>query len=542
METISAGTDTQASTVLTSRLSVNGVPARRNAAPKISGALAPSASSDMYKGPQKGKPFAKRWDNILSEESKSRTGSTLKETAKYLATPDLISLGGGLPSSQYFPFESMDVRVPVPPNFTEKQTAATGQDLHMGKYDYANGKSLYDIHIAFNYGQATGSAQLLRFVTEHTEIVHDPPYADWNCCLTAGSTSSLDMALRMLCNRGDCILGEEYTFVAAVETANPMGIDVVGVGMDAEGLRADALDEVLTNWDAEARGHKKPHVLYTIPTGGNPTGTTQPAQRRRDIYAVAQKHNLYIIEDEPYYFLQMNEYHQDPSRTPPPQPETHEEFIASMVPSYISIDVDGRVMRLDSFSKVLTPGSRCGWIVASEQIVHRYVQHANVSTQNPSGIAQLVLFKLLDEGWGHGGYLDWLAHLRREYSSRRDILVRACDEFLPKEICHWVPPVAGMFHWIGVDWRKHPSLLANGHADAADDKKKMLEIENQIFLAGIEENKVLVAKGSWFRAEQDGGSEMFFRTTFAAASEEQIREAIKRLGSTLRASFKLTGN
>lgn len=479
--------------------------------------------------------MAKRWDDLLSEESKSRTGSTLKETAKYLSVDGLISLGGGLPSSQYFPFESMDVRVPAPPNFTEEQTKTSGQNLHMGKHDYAEGKSLYDIHIAFNYGQATGSTQMLRFVTEHTEIVHNPPYADWNCCMTAGSTSSLDMALRMLCNRGECILSEEYTFVAAVETALPMGVPVFGVGMDAEGLRADSLDEILTNWDPQTRGHKKPHVLYTVPTGGNPTGTTQSAQRRRDVYAVAQKHNLYIIEDEPYYFLQMNEYHRDPTRTPPQQPETHEEFINSLVPSYTSIDTDGRVMRLDSFSKVLTPGSRCGWITASEQMVHRYVQHSNVSTQNPSGIAQLVLYKLLDEGWGHGGYLDWLVHMRREYSNRRDILVRACDEFLPKSICHWVPPVAGMFHWIAVDWRKHPSLV--GAADAG--KKDMLRIEDQIFLDGIEQNKVLVAKGSWFRAEQDGGSEMFFRTTFAAASEEQIREAIRRLGHTLRTSFQL---
>ena len=133
----------------------------------------------------------------------------------------------------------------------------------------------------------------------------------------------------------------------------------------------------------------------------SPTGTTQPAQRRRDIYAVAQKHDLYIFEDEPYYFLQMNEYHRDANRTPPPQPETHDEFVASLVPSYLSMDIDGRVMRMDSFSKVLTPGSRCGWITASAQIIDRFVKHANVSTQNPSGISQLVLFKLLDEGWGH---------------------------------------------------------------------------------------------------------------------------------------------
>jgi len=537
VEALPAATDTQVATI-TSRFSVNGVPARRSTAPKISGALAPSASSDMFKGPQKGKPTSKNWDHLLSEESKSRLGSTLKESAKYLATPGLISLGGGLPTSEYFPFESIDFKVPVSPNFTEAQTQETGQTLHIGKHDYANDKSLYDIHIAFNYGQATGSAQLLRFITEHTEIVHNPPYADWNCAMTAGSTNALDMALRMFCNRGECILSEEYTFVSAVETAVPMGVKVFGVGMDEQGLRADALDEMLSNWDATARGHKKPHVLYTVPTGGNPTGTTQSFQRRRDIYAVAQKHDLYIFEDDPYYFLQMSEYHSDPNRTPPAQPESHDEFIASLIPSYLSMDIDGRVMRMDSFSKVLSPGSRVGWITASAQIIDRFVKHANVSTQNPSGMSQLVLYKLLEEGWGHSGYLDWLVHLRKEYSARRDVLMRACDEFLPKEICHWTPPVAGMFHWIGIDWRKHPDV-GPVELDAQERKQLVLKLENYIFLHGIEENGVLVAKGSWFRAEQDGGENLFFRTTFAAASGEQIHEAIRRLGMTIRKEFKL---
>jgi len=102
-------------------------------------------------------------------------------------------------------------------------------------------------------------------------------------------------------------------------------------------------------------------------------------------------------------------------------------------------------MRMDSFSKVVVPGSRVGWVTASEQVIERYLRHAEVCNQGPSGISQVVLWKLLDEQWGHEGYLKWLMHLRGEYTRRRDVMVAACDKFLPAEVVSWNAPVAGMF-------------------------------------------------------------------------------------------------
>ena len=274
--------------------------------------------------------------------------------------------------------------------------------------------------------------------------MHNPKYRDWSCTMTIGSTSALDMALRMFTQRDDFVLAEEYTFSAAVETAAPMGVRMVGVAMDKEGLLAESLDDILTNWDEKARGGKKPFLLYTVPTGQNPTGATQSGQRRRDVYKVAQKHDLYILEDEPYYFLQMEPYAgaDGPSAQPP---KTREDFVNALVPSYLSLDTDGRVMRMDSFSKVVAPGSRIGWVTASQQVVDRYTKHADVSTQGPSGMSQLVLFKLLDEQWGHEGYLDWLMHIRMEYTRRRNSMLAACERHLPREVVSWKPPMAGMF-------------------------------------------------------------------------------------------------
>lgn len=464
----------------------------------------------------------------MNAEAHARKGNRLKGAAKFLKNPGLISLGGGLPSSEYFPFDELTFKAPHPGHYTEKEVQEQGAVLKAGKHDLAEDKSIFDISTAFNYGQGSGSAQLLRFLIEHTEIVHNPPYRDWQCTMTIGSTSSLDMALRMLTQRGDFVLAEEYTFSAAVETAIPMGVQMVGVAMDKEGLLPDSLDQILSNWDEAARGGRKPFLLYTVPTGQNPTGATQSEQRRRAVYEVAQKHDLIILEDEPYYFLQMEPY-AGPDAPPAEAPASHEDFLKALVPSFLSMDTDGRVMRMDSFSKVVAPGSRIGWLTASQQLVDRYSKHADVSTQGPSGMSQLILFKLLDEHWSHTGYLDWLIHIRMEYTRRRNVMLDACARHLPRDVVSWKPPMAGMFHWLQIDYRKHPAYPA----------KSIAEIEDLIFNAVIAKG-ALAMKGTWFyAADDDEHDTMFFRTTYAAAPFDKINEAIRRFGEAIRDEFNL---
>lgn len=159
---------------------------------------------------------------------------------------------------------------------------------------------------------------------------------------------------------------------------------------------------------------------------------------------MAQKHDLIILEDEPYYFLQMDPYLGPDSPQAPP-PASQEQFLGALVPSFVRLDTDGRVIRLDSFSKVIAPGCRVGWAVLCDQLAERMVRHNEVSVQNPAGFSQLILYKLLDEQWGHAGYLDWLIHIRKEYTSRRNVLLDACEKYLPKSVCVWTPPAAGMF-------------------------------------------------------------------------------------------------
>lgn len=93
---------------------------------------------------------------------------------------------------------------------------------------------------------------------------------------------------------------------------------------------------------------------------------------------------------------------------------------------------------------------------ASEQIIERFIHHNESSNQNPSGISQLILHKLLDESWGHDGYFKWLINLRLEYTKRRDVILAACDRFIPQEVVSWNPPMAGMF--VSTSPIKHTSI------------------------------------------------------------------------------------
>ncbi|KAF5622583.1 aromatic amino acid aminotransferase I [Fusarium sp. NRRL 25303] len=383
------------------------------------------------------------------------------------------------------------MRVPTAPNFYEMQDlldspASGAQIARIGKYDTRDGTLDFDIPIAFNYGQATGSPQMMRWVTEHVDLVYNPPYADWGVCLTTGRTAALEQTVRMLCDRfrNDSILTEDYTFATAMETFVPQGIKVFDINMDEQGLLPGHMDHILETWDEGARGTRKPHLLYTS----------------------CQKHDIFIIEDEPYYFIQMKPY--TGRGTEVVGDDTVDEFLTTLVPTYLSMDVDGRVLRMDSFSKVLVPGSRMGWTTASKE---------------------LIIWKLVDETWGHEGYLKWLIDLRTSYARRRNALLAACEDYLPTDIASWVPPASGMFLWLKLDHTKHPDY----------QRRSLEEIEVEIFQNSIDLG-VLFARGSWFRAEPHKElKELFLRVTFASVAEGDMCTAVQRLSAAIKKSFQI---
>ena len=246
------------------------------------------------------------------------------------------------------------------------------------------------------------------------------------------------------------------------------------------------------------------------------------------IYAVAEFHDLYIIEDDPYYFIQLE--------GPASQSQfSTEEYFGALLPSYLSLDVSGRVLRMDTSSKILAPGLRCGWITGSSQVIGKFLSQVDISTTSPSGPAQVMLYKLLDETWGHQGLFKWLAHLSAQCRHRRNVLVEACNRYLPLEICHWSTPTTGMFLWVRLDLTQHPEALARKSPLAL--RKLGHHIEDRIY-ASARASGVIVSKGSWFDSTGQRSLEVCFRLTFAAAPVDFLRQGVQRFGLALHNEFR----
>lgn len=305
-----------------------------------------------------------------------------------------------------------------------------------------------------------------------------------------------------------------------MEVAGLVGARVQGVDLDSEGLSPVHLRKVLRTWDEEAQG-PRPVVLYTVPSGQNPIDVTQSVERRRAIYQVVEEFDLVIIEDDPYCFLRPGDHH---------ELLQHEYHISS----YLSLDRAGRVVRLDSTSRTLAPGLRAGWVTASSLVIDKFLAYHEVSTVAVSDPSRLMLEKLLDGTWGHRGFFSWLDHLSRRYISRRDILLEACDWYLPKNICDWMTPEYGMFLWITLDWKRHPKLHAQTELDAV--KVQLAEMENRILSRALMDG-AKATKGSLFDCNKDMMDELHFRMTFAAAPEDDLVEGVKIFANAITNEF-----
>ncbi|EDO14514.1 hypothetical protein Kpol_278p2 [Vanderwaltozyma polyspora DSM 70294] len=493
-------------------------------------------------------PESKDFSYLFSDETNARKPSPLKTCIHLFNDPNIIFLGGGLPLSDYFPWTQVTSKSPLPPfnkgigaklsdSETDTLTYTVERDSKAEDFDIPFSKSL-------QYGFTQGHPDLLNFLKEHTGLIHKMNYSDWDIILTTGNTNGWESTLRVFCNKGDVILAEAHSFSSSLASAEAQGITTFPIPIDEHGIIPEKLEEILDNWTP---GAPKPKLLYTIPTGQNPTGTSLADERKVEIYRIACKHDFLIIEDEPYYFLQMGEYIADLDERKKvqdvPKP-THDQFLGSLAKTFLSVDTEGRVIRMDSFSKVLAPGSRLGWLTGSKKLLQPYISLHEMTVQAASGFTQSLVNGLLQR-WGQDGYIDWLIGLRHEYTLKRDNAIDALYEYAPKHEAFKInPPIAGMFFTINIDASIHPEFETKFQSNPA-----MVE---QYIYDKVVRSGVLVVPGAWFRTEgetnppqpkesKQGGNanEIFFRGTYAAVSPEKLREGLKRLGDALHEEFQI---
>ncbi|KAF2762466.1 L-kynurenine/alpha-aminoadipate aminotransferase [Pseudovirgaria hyperparasitica] len=450
----------------------------------------------------------------LSVESQQFSGASLKKLATPSPSCPAIQLCTGRPNADHFPWKSFQSG---PETVTKSMETPRNDSESNGPYELTS---------MLDYGHAAGSPQLLRFITEHVELVHNPPYADWGTCLSSGSTSALDISLRIFCNRGDNVICEQFTYAGFLEVADLFGLKTRGIDMDNDGIRPVALRTLLKSWNWV--DGDRPHVLYMIPSGQNPTGVSQPAERKAEIYTIAEEYDMIIIEDDPYYFLNLDTGNVGSS----PRPES----LNNLTPSYVSLDTSGRVVRLDSVSKILAPGLRAGWVTANDSIISKFLSYHEVSSAFVSGPSQLMLIELLDETWGHEGFFNWLQSLSKKYRQRRDIMIEACKAHLPKSLCNWSIPSSGIYIWVQINTEERANYSSVVSTLDTESEDSRLCIENRI-QANAFEKGVQVTNGSMFEANTYGNQGLNFRLTFATADEALLYTGVRLFAEAIKEEF-----
>jgi len=405
------------------------------------------------------------WDLLLGDADRRLRGSDIRDLLAVTARPDIISFAGGLPAPELFPLD--DLR------------AAFDAALREG------GGS------AVQYGPTEGYAPLRAYLAARLArrgIVATPD----DILITTGSQQGLDLLGKVLLSPRATVLVEEPSYVGALQAFAAYGPRVAGVPMDDAGLQVDHVDAALTTRGRDPLGHDNPAVLYTIPTFQNPSGLTMSLRRRAALIELCAARRLPVIEDDPYGELRYEGEDTPPLRALPGGEET---------------------VYLGTFSKILAPGLRLGWVVAPRPLMARLVrakQGADLHTDTLAqrAVLQYCLHADLD---GH------IARLRRAYRERRDAMLAALARYLPPE-ARWTRPEGGLFLWV---------TLPAG-------------VDTRALLAGALERGVAFVPGAAFHAARAGGpgepgepGGRSLRLNFSHADPERIDDGIRRLGEVV---------
>ena len=276
--------------------------------------------------------------------------------------------------------------------------------------------------VPLQYGATQGYGPLLHSLAGFlsAQESYTAPVSPGELFLTAGASQAIDHATTLFTRAGDTVFVEEPTYYLIQSIFEDHGLNVVGVPTDKDGLRMDALEAMLESPDTP-----RPSMLYIIPTYQNPSGSVLPSDRRRKLVELAQRHGFLVIADEVYNLLHYGE--------PPPPP------IASFDTSE-----EGCVLSLGSFSKILAPGLRSGWIQARPPLIQRF---ANAGLTISGGGLNHFTSTLVHAVLEHGMLEDNIARLRRTYAERVVAMTVALQERLGDAV-EFTAPGGGYFFWL----------------------------------------------------------------------------------------------
>ena len=369
------------------------------------------------------------------------------------ADPKIISFAGGLPAPELFPVKEMKAAV-------DKVFEEHGQE-------------------AMQYGAAKGVTALREVIQQHVKEKETVDSELDNVLVTTGSEQALDLVGKAFVDPGDTVLVEQPTYLCALDVFRSYGANFASVEMDEDGMKMDALEEAL-------KANLNTKLIYTVPNFQNPTGRTMTEERRKQLAELAEKYDVYVLEDNPYGEIRFSGQH---------------------VPAVKSFDKSGHVFYMSTFSKTLAPGFRLGWLVADKAVVNKLTvlkQSADLHTDN---LAQFAVAQFFADN-------DVDAHVKEIsalYGKRKDLMLEGIKKYFPEGV-KYTDPEGGMFLWVEVP--------------GVDDTV-------ELFKECLEHDVAFVPGDPFFAGEVQPGA---FRLNYSNMKEDQIEVGLKRLGAALTAA------
>ena len=390
----------------------------------------------------------------MAQRTERMNPSVIREILKVTERPGIISFGGGLPSPKTFPITEFA-------QACQTILKDKGEAFAQAALQYAASEG---------YGPLTEMvAARLPWKVQASEIL-----------ITTGSQQGLDLVAKVLIDKGSKVLVETPTYLGALQAFQPMEPDFVSVSSDGEGLEIDDLRR-----KASATGTNRPRILYTLPNFQNPTGRTLSEARRAALSNAAAEVGLPIVEDNPYGDLWFD--------TPPPAPLTARNPAGCIY--------------LGSFSKVLAPGLRLGFIIAPPALAPKLLQAKQAADLHSPGFNQRLITEVMQ-----GGFLDrHVPTIRALYKAQRDAMLAALEREMKGLDVTWNKPEGGMFLW---------ARLPEG-------------VDAVALLPKAVDNGVAYVPGAAFFA--DSPDTRSLRLSFVTASVEQINTGVAALAAAIRA-------
>lgn len=377
--------------------------------------------------------------------------STIREILKLTERPEVISFAGGMPAPELFPIEEMK-------KISVKVLEEEGQK-------------------ALQYAPTDGYPPLREKIARRLGRVGIKNITANNILLTSGSQQGLDFSGKVFLDPGDVVVCERPSYLGAINAFKAYQCKFVDIPMDDRGMIMEELEKTLES---------TPNVkfIYVVPDFQNPTGKTWPVERRKKLVELANKYNVVVIEDNPYYELR---------------------YEGEMPPAIKSFDTEGRVVFLGTFSKTFCPGLRMGWVCASEEILNKYNLVKQASDLQVNSLTQREL----------NAYLEMydldarIEEIKKVYKKRRDLMLQEIKNNFPPEV-KVVKAEGGLFLWL-----EFPE-----HIDTTELMKKTLE-RNVAFVPGAP-------------FYPNGGGHNTCRLNYSNMPEDKIVEGIRRLAEVIK--------